>query len=244
MKSIFALLFTCSSLAAQHYSYIFTNVPLWDITGPFTNDTSADTITGSFLLRANGQFNGVRIEINDQNGDHLEGSAFINGRLMATPSQVEVRYSWQGTYSGVVGGKYILATDNVRGNGLLIPITHSIEANSTTRFCIRHGKCSTSYDGFELALQPGMDGTWRLDVDVSPTGNKLNGQAVLTLSTGRSFIYQILGTQNVKRGSAILRLKGINEATTSFLTLYTQGGDQTLVKLQGRLLGQKLNVQQ
>jgi len=69
-------------------------------------------------------------------------------------------------------------------------------------------------------------------------------QAVVTLSTGRSFTYQVIGAHNVKRGSTILRLKGINEATTSFLNLYTQGDGQTLVKLPGRLLGQKLNVQQ
>jgi hypothetical protein len=89
-----------------------------------------------------------------------------------------------------------------------------------------------------------MDGTWQLDLDLSSTtGNKLTGQAVVTLSTGRTFSYQVSGIQNVKRGSAILRLKGIGEATTSSLTLYTQGVDQTLVKLQGRLLGQKLNFQ-
>ena len=81
----------------------------------------------------------------------------------------------------------------------------------------------------------------RVDFDAAE-GSKLTGQAVLTLSTGRRFDYQISGTENLKRGSAILRLKGINEATTSSLTLYTQGVDQTLLKLQGRLLGQKLKV--
>jgi len=245
MKTLIVLLLTCSSLVAQtsqHYSYAFTNVPLWDITGPFTNGIPGDTVTGSVTLQANGQFTGTRTEIDTLNGDYLEGSGFIKGRLSSTPSQIELRYGWQGTYSGVVAGNNISVTANGHGSGALIPVSRSIQFSETLRVCVVHGRCNTSVQGIDLALDPAMDGTWQVDVDLDAAGSKLTGQAVLTLSTGRSFDYQVSGTQNVKRDTAILRLKGMNAATTSSLTLYTQGVDQTLVKLQGRLLGQKLKV--
>lgn len=243
MKTLITLLLTCSSLVAQHYTYVFTNVPLWDITGSFTNGIPGDTVTGSVALQANGQFTGTRTEINTLNGDYVEGSGFIKGRLNSTPSQqIELRYGWQGTYSGTVSGSYVSATATDHGSGVLIPVSRSVQLNETMRLCVRHGRCSTSVQGIDLPLQPGMDGTWQLDVDLNAAGSKLTGQALLTLSTSRSFSYEVSGTQNVKSGSAILRLKGMGEATTSSLTLYTQGVDQALVKLQGRLLGQKLKI--
>jgi len=245
MKTLIALLLTCSSLVAQtsqHYSYYFTSVPLWDITGPFTSGITGDMVTGSVALQADGQFTGTRTEIDTLNGDYIEGSGFIKGRLSSTPSQIGLRYGWQGSYSGTVGGGYISATANGHGSGALIPVSRSVQLSETLRICVVHGRCSTSVQGIDLALDPAMDGTWQLDIDLAAAVSKLTGQAVLTLSTGRRFDYQVLGTQNVKRGTAILRLKGMGEATTSSLTLYTQGVDQTLVKLQGRLLGQKLKV--
>jgi hypothetical protein len=244
MKALITLLFTSLSLAAQtnlqHYSYAFTNAPLWDITGPVERTENFSTITGSVVLHADGQITGARTEVYDHNGDHLEGSAFIQGRLFSTATGVQFRDQWQGTYSGFVSGRAVTATAKAHGTGVLIPSTLSVQENSSSRVCIFGGKCDTGYDGYELHLPPGMDGTWWLATDFGQIGNKLMGQATLTLSTGRTFTYQLTGTQNPKRGTAVLRLKGINDAAKSSFTLNTS---VWVTKVQGRLLGQKLNTQ-
>jgi hypothetical protein len=171
----------------------------------------------------------------------LGGSGLIKGRLSSTPSQIELRYGWHGTYSGVVSGNNVSLAANAHGSGALIPVSRSVHLNETLRVCVVHGRCATSVQGIDLPLQPEMDGTWRLDITLFTESPKLTGQAVVTLPTGRGFGYQVSGTQNLKTGSMIFRLKGMNDASTSFLTLDTQGFNQgTVVKLQGRLLGQKL----
>lgn len=193
------------------------------------------------VLQANGKFTATRTEIDTLGGDYLEGSGLIKGRLSSTPSEIELRYGWKGTYSRTVNGSYESATGNGHGGGVLNPVSRSVQLNEALRVCVAGRRCSTSVWGIDLPLQPEMDGTWRLDITLFTESPKLTGQAVVTLPTGRGFGYQVSGTQNLKTGSMIFRLKGMNDASTSFLTLDTQGFNQgTVVKLQGRLLGQKL----
>jgi hypothetical protein len=103
------------------------------------------------------------------------------------------------------------------------------------------GKCVTSYDGYQIPLSAEMDGSWALAVDTTAQGTKLGGFAVLTLSNGRTFTYQISGTYDERRQRGVLRLVGTNEAVKSRVTLWVEGNELVLTKVTGRILGQSLS---
>jgi hypothetical protein len=247
MKLILLLLVTCSSAFAQipskQFVLGFTNVPLWDISGDYQRFANFSTVTGTLVLHADGKITGTRTEIYDHNGDHMEGSAFISGLLVGKPAGIQFRDQWQGTYSGMAGGRGVVVNVKAKGTGVLVPSSHSIQASATAKLCVLGGKCTTSTDGYELPLAPSMDGTWSLDLDLVNDGKNINGTAALILSTGRTLDYQVSGVTNAARASAVLHLKGINEASRTSLLLSTHGDELALTKIFGKVLGQIIKTQ-
>jgi len=243
--TLFAIIASISGFAQAptgHFGYPFTNLPLWDISGTYQRTESGDTVTVTFSHSANGKLVGSRAEVYDNNGDHIEGTAFITGQVTSTPFSVGLRDRWKGTLNGTVGGQTFLANATAHGTGVIVPNPPSMQLDGSVRVCVVHGRCVSSRQGHQTPLPAGMTGQWVLEIDVTANGNRLAGAAAVTLSNLRKFDYGLTGTYNPRKGSATLRLKGYGDAAGTYLLIATQGTDLTITGLRGRILGQVLKL--
>ncbi len=243
---LLALLLSLLPAAAQvptgHFEYAFTNPPLWDISGNYQRTSNYSTVTLSVAQYADGLITGTRTEIYDNAGDHGEGSAAITGRVIQKQLTFGIRDQWRGTLYGTYGGVPLFANVTAHDTVVLVPSSMTLQGEGRIRICYVGGKCVTAYLGDQVPLLAGMDGTWSLAVDTTAVGNKLSGSAVLTLSNGRSFSYEVQGTFNDTRQTGVLRLAGISDALKTYLILTVAGQEMALTKLRGRVLGQTLRL--
>jgi hypothetical protein len=85
-----------------------------------------------------------------------------------------------------------------------------------------------------------MDGSWSLAMNVIKDDFVLSGQATLTLSNDRTFLYAITGRYNQNQDTAKLRLKGQDEAAKTSLILSTTTTNFVVTSITGSVLGQNL----
>jgi hypothetical protein len=245
MRKFFAVVLAAWTTAGMaqvptgQFSYAFTNTALWDLSGIYTNNTvTNDVVIATFEQEASGVLTGARTETYVSGADHAEGTGSITGRVRTKSGVVGATDSSKGEISGVSGGVSYIGNFTTKGTATLAPSTLTIFTSGTIRVCVVGGKCVTDTQGYSLPLPEGMTGDWTLDLDVVPTGNKLGGTGTLTLSNGRVFMYQIIGSYNSKSQSSKLRLVGEGDATGTSLSLTTQGTAMDLTALKGKVLGQ------
>lgn len=246
MRSFFVVVLAAWTTAGMaqvptgQFSYAFTNTPLWDIGGIYTNNTvTNDVVIVTFEHEASGVITGDGTETYVSGADHAEGSRSITGRCRTKSGVVEGTLSTRGELSGVIGGRNFLANFTARGTATLDPSTLSIFSSGTIHECVVGGKCVTDTQGYNLPLPDGMTGDWTLDLDVVPSGNRLGGTGTLTLSNGRVLSYQIIGSYKTTSQVAKLKLVGEGDAIRTSLSLTTQGAGMVLTALKSKVLGQK-----
>jgi len=244
----FLLLFLVSAGSALavapsgNFNYPFTNLPLWDLSGQYTNATTAnDLIVTELQQAANGRISGIRSELYTNGADQGVGAAYILGTFVASPTTVGSRFHWNGTYSGTSRGIAFVSTIRARESFTIVPATFTVTDRYCERQCVVGGHCMTTTNTITFPLPAGMDGNWTLNVKTIGVANTLTGTATLTLSTGRTLTYQLRGRYASRSQNGVLVLTGRNNAVGSFLVLRTQGANLSLVKLYGRVLGQRLS---
>lgn len=222
--------------------YNFTTPSLWDATGDYQRVFGGSTINTHFEHHADGRLTGARTEVFDDGNSHLEGAAFIRGRVFSHPPLVGYRAHWSGSYAGTVNGTPIVAHAKVHGTGVIAPSTLSIIGEGQGRICVVGIKCTKLDDGFQIPLPAGMIGTWSLTLTVKRNLTRLSGHAELVLSNGRTLSYIVGGKYKPRDDSASILLRGTGESAKSRFEIATTGEDFDLVRLRGKVLGQKLNV--
>ena len=244
----FLLLFLVSAGSALavapsgNFNYPFTNLPLWDLSGQYTNATTAnDLIVTELQQAANGRISGIRSELYTNGADQGVGAAYILGTFVESPTTVGSRFHWNGTYSGTSRGIAFVSTIRARESFTIVPATFTVTDRYCERQCVVGGHCMTTTNTITFPLPAGMDGNWTLNVKTIGVANTLTGTATLTLSTGRTLTYQLRGRYASRSQNGVLVLTGRNNAVGSFLVLRTQGANLSLVKLYGRVLGQRLS---
>ncbi len=231
-----------AQVSSGQFTYPFTDFPLWDISGSYTNGMDTDDIVIVVThQQSNGRITGVRSEVFDNGVDHIEGTGYTSGRIFSKPPTVGFKGGWKGTLSGVSGGVSFIGTAKGRGTGVIVPSTLSVLETISTRVCIVGHKCLTQYGEVELPLPDGMTGDWSLDIDFTASGNVLTGTGTITLSNSRELGYQVTGSYNATTQTSKLRLVGTGEALGTRLSVTTQGTDMALTQLKGKVLGQKLS---
>ena len=225
------------------FNYPVQNLPLWDLSGQYTNATIAnDLIVTELQQAANGRVSGIRREVYTNGADQGVGAAYILGKVRATHSTVSSPVHWTGTYSGTSRGVAFVSTLRARETFTIVPATLSVTDSYRERQCVVGGRCLTTTNTITLPLPAGMDGNWTLNVKTIGVANTLTGTAALTLSTGRILNYQLRGRYSPRSQNGVLILTGRNEALGTFLVLSTHGPSLGLVKLRGRVLGQYLKL--
>ncbi len=249
MKCFLSLLIVLCAVPAiaqvpsGHFNYAFTNPALWDLSGIYTNNTvTNDVVIATFEQEASGVLTGARTETYVSGADHAEGTGSLTGRVKTKSGVVGATISSKGEISGVSGGVSYIANFTTKGTATLAPSTLTIFTSGTIRVCVVGGKCESDTQGYSLPLAEGMTGDWTLDLNVVPTGNKLGGTGTLTLSNGRVFSYQIIGSYKTTSQVAKLKLVGEGDATGTSLSLTTQGAAMDLTGLKSKSLGRDAKI--
>ena len=225
------------------FNYPVTNLPLWDLSGQYTNASIAnDLIVTELEQAANGRISGIRSEVYTNGADQGVGAAYILGTVFAKPAMTGSRFHWNGSYSGTSRGVAFVSTLRARETFTIVPATLSVTDSYRERQCVVGGRCLTTTNTITLPLPAGMDGNWTLNVKTIGVANTLTGTAALTLSTGRILNYQLRGRYSPRSQNGVLILTGRNEPLGTFLVLSTHGPSLGLVKLRGRVLGQYLKL--
>ena len=225
------------------FNYPFNNLPLWDLSGQYTNTTTAnDLIITEIQQAANGRISGIRSEVYTNGADQGVGAAYIFGTVAATPTAVGGRFRWSGTYSGTSRGVAFVSKIRARETFVIVPASFTVTDSYRERQCVVGGHCLTTTNVISLPLPAGMNGRWSLNIKTIGVANTLTGTATLTLAGGRTLSYQLRGRYAPHSQNGVLVLTGRNEAAGSFLVLATHGTGLNLLRLHGRVLGQRIKL--
>jgi hypothetical protein len=246
LKYSFVLLFVFCAVSATAqvpsgtFSYVFTNTPLWDVTGSYTNSSTINgasndqtvDITQTAKGQITGSFNdtihddGAVIDV----GSSIAGKISVKGGVISASLKLEDG-TMTGYYTGTAKGGAILTFD-----AFTLTITNDYKLTLCEKS--KKTKCNTYSGSAPFSVPAGVTGDWTLDTDITANGDKLSGTGTLTLSTGRAFTYKITGIYSTKSDAAKLILVGEGDAIGTSLLLTTQGTTMTLTTLKGKVLGQ------
>jgi hypothetical protein len=236
---LWAVSATAQVVPSGPFSYSFTNTPLWDVSGNYTNHITAnghaDTVIMHLTQSATGKITGTRT---DSISGYADITTTITGKVTSKGGVAGGKVKMTGTvtadgYTGPAKGK---ATATVDPSGLTVTMAGSEKLCVNTpigRRCETVSAVSTS------ALPAGVNGDWTLDTDITATADALSGTGTLTLAGGRDFTYQITGSYNTTSELAKLKLVGETDAVGTSLSLTTHGTGMDLTALKGKVLGQK-----
>jgi len=255
LKCIFVLLIASCAVSAMaqvpsgSFSYSFTNVPLWDISGSYTNDISTNDYTETLIIDLTvadgGAITGTRHDQITLGPDNADANGAITGKMSVKSGVAIGTFKETGTSTGVFDDEEFTGTSRGASIAAVDASSFTIINVGEIEVCaehIRHSGCKTFKGTGSAPLPADMDGHWTLDTTVTNNVDKLGGTATLTLSNGRTFPYMIVGTYATRTSLSKLNLVGTGDATGTSLTVDTQGTNMVLVALRGKVLGQKPTI--
>jgi hypothetical protein len=246
LKYSFVLLFVFCAVSATAqvpsgtFSYVFTNTPLWDVTGSYTNSS---TINGAsnhqivdIIQAVKGQITGSFNDTIDDSGAVIDVGSSITGKISVKGGVISASLKMEdgtmtGYYTGTAKGGAILTFD---ASTLIINNDYKLTLCEKSKKTV----CKTYSGSAPFSVPAGVTGDWMLDTDITATGDKLSGTGTLTLSNGRAFTYKITGIYSTKSDAAKLILVGQGDAVGTSLLLTTQGTNMDLTALKGKVLGE------
>lgn len=246
MKRLLVLLFVLGAVPAIAqvpsglFSYVFTNTPLWDTTGSYTNDSVTNAIVIVDLQESDGGVvTGTLWESYDaDSANNFIATGPITGKASGKSGVVGASWKESGAMTGVDDGEGYTGTYTAKGTVTIDPTTLTMLVAGPLKECV-DGRCETTATSETYTLPAGMTGDWALETDITAAANKLTGTGTLTLSSERAFTYTITGSYNTKSEVAKLKLVGQGDAVGTSLSLTTHGTDMVLTALKGKVLGQK-----
>ena len=244
MKRFLVLLFVFCAVPAiaqvptGAFTYVFTNTPLWDVTGNYSLSGSSNGVTdnATFVITnaANGKITGTQTETLNDGSFTIHVASAVTGKISvkggAAAARIKSTGTFSGTFSGTAKGK---STATVDPDALTVLVNFSEKLRPAGHSGVTFSASAST------SLPAGMTGDWTLDTDITTNGTKLAGTGTLTLSNGRTLEYQISGSYNTQTEVAKLKLVGEGDATKTSLSLTTQGANMDLTALKGKVLGQK-----
>ena len=246
MKRLVVFLFVLGAISAKAqvpsgaFSYVFTNEPLWDVTGTYSLNGSSNGVTdnATFVITnaAKGTITGTQAEIINDGSITINVHSTVTGKISvkagATVASLKSAGTFSGSLSGTAKGK---STETIVESNLTIVATLSETLSA-------HGGSRKFTATTSASLPGGMDGDWQLDTSITNVVNKLSGTGTLTLSNNREFTYAITGTFKPTTGVAKLKLAGTGAALGTSFQMTTEGTNMDLTALKGKILGQKPTV--
>ncbi|MGA2140707.1 MAG: hypothetical protein ABSH14_17785 [Verrucomicrobiia bacterium] len=250
MKYVLVLLFAFCAVSAKAqltsgtYGYVFTNTPLWDVTGTYhlSGSSNGVTDTATFVVTnsATGAITGTQTETLNDGTITLAIDNTVTGKIGVRAGIAGAKLKSSGPVTGTLTG-----TAKGKSTETLVESNLTIEVAFTEALKLQagHVKAKEKFSAVvSTSLPGGMTGDWTLTNDITVAANKLTGTGTLTLSNGRVLTYAITGSYNTSTEVAKLKLAGQGEAAKTSLSLTTTGANMDLTALKGKVLGQKPTV--
>ena len=243
MKRLLVFLIALGAISAKaqvpsgQFTYVFTNEPLWDVTGTYALNGSSNGVTdnATFVITnaAKGTITGTQAEIINDGIVTVNVHSTVTGKISVKAGEAVASLKSSGTFSGsLTGTAKGKSTETIVESNLTILATVSETLSA-------HGGSRKFTATTSASLPGGMDGDWQLDTSITNVVNRLSGTGTLTLSNGREFDYAITGTYKPTTGVAKLKLAGAGAALGTSFRLTTEGTNMDLTALNGKILGQK-----
>jgi hypothetical protein len=246
MKCLLVSLIALGAISAKAqvpsgaFTYVFTNEPLWDVTGTYSLNGSSNGVTdnATFVITnsAKGAITGTQTETLNDGSITLTVHSVLAGKISVKAGVPVASLKSSGTISGTLTG-----TAKGKSTESIVASNLTVEANVSEALSIlgHTEKFSTTTSAH---LPGGMNGDWQLDTDITNAVDKLSGTGTLTLSNAREFTYTITGTYKPTTGVAKLKLTGEGAALGTSFQLTTEGTNMDLTAHKGKILGQKPTV--
>jgi hypothetical protein len=94
-----------------------------------------------------------------------------------------------------------------------------------------------------LAVPEATDGSWTLDLNIVPTGNKLSGTGSIHFANGKSFAFELVGSYSPRSQKSKVLLKGTGASKGASLVLSLVGPQTGVERMSGRVGGQSVRLQ-
>ncbi len=102
-------------------------------------------------------------------------------------------------------------------------------------------QAATSYQqDISLAVLPENDGSWFLDLNLVPDGNRLSGTASIAFPNSRRFQFDLVGSYLPGKAQAKVLLRGAGEDRGARLTLTLATADMSIQSMRGTVGGQRI----
>ena len=241
LLSAFCAVSAMAQVPSGPFSYVFTNTPLWDVTGTYhlSGTSNGVTVTATFVMTnsAAGAITGTQTEVLNDGSITLTVDDTVTGKISVKAGEAVASLKSSGPVTGTLSG-----TAKGKSTASVVESNLTVEVAFSEALKLQAGsvKASRKFAAVvSTALPAGMDGDWTLDTDITTNGTKLAGTGTLTLSNGRFFNYLITGSYNTGTEVAKLKLAGQGVAAKTSLSLTTEGTNMVLTTLKGKVLGQK-----
>lgn len=259
LKRFFVLLFVSCAVSATaavpsgSFSYVFTNVPLWDVTGTYDLSGTISGVTdhATFVISnaANGAITGTQTEVLNDGTITVDAYSKVTGKIGVKTGIPSAKLKSSGTITASDTEGSENGTAKGKSTASIVESNLTVEVAFTEAFKLKHIGSKKFSAVVSTSLPSGMTGDWTLDTDITATGNKLSGTGTLTLSNSRVFLYAITGSYSDKSELAKLKLVGepgsAAAGTSLSLTTTNAGAGEaamTLTTLKGKILGQKPTI--
>ena len=249
MKRLLGLLIVLGAASATAqvpsgpFSYVFTNKPLWDVSGSYTNDSSSNGVSDHAIMvithTAKGQITGSRTDEITEGLNSADAIGTLTGKVSVRAGVPTATLNERGTLTGLHSGVSYTGTVVGKATATVDPLALTINSVASERLCAHGGRCVTDSGDETYDLPAGMTGDWTLDTAITNAATRLSGTGTLTLSNGRVLTYKITGSYIARTAVAKLKLIGQSDAVGTSLSLTTHGLAMDLTRLTGKVLGQK-----
>ncbi len=244
-----------------HYEITTNTGPLlWNFSGSYPVPYFANTNNSLVLYHAaNGKIGGSETLVSDFLPNEQEVGS-VSGSVRNAGSNIVARMTCTAYLSREGGSLYdwtqILRKDRLllnldtdagalggidRATATLEHVVFGYSGNSLwpSEHVTRLGTSSFSVP-VNLEVPATTDGSWTLDLNVVPDGNKLSGGGTITCSNRQVFQFQLIGSYSPKTDKTKLLLRGTNDDKGAHLVLSLTGPELNIDAIRGAVAGQRL----
>ena len=232
------------------------DVALWDPSGTYSSELDLFSLNYVLNMDSTGKITGqgtVFIDAFVFGADfNLSGTLAFTGTLKSSGNVARLTLAMSLNGGGTVEGTNILFTAKAKEilevDATTLQLVGSQSGSVTVIAPDIHKRATSKIPKEEVftTLPPGMDGTWNLNLNLSPALTKYTGDGTVQLSNGQTIPVVATGTYNSKSDVSRIAVKSPTGTKAVNLNLTTgfEGTDLQIQKLTGKALGQSLKLTQ
>ena len=241
-----------AGLAAGNYTFNGgTYLPVWDLSGSYSNNLGGGTYVFSLAQSPSGQLTGSGSLLLEESYGfafaYLAGSVTNTGSISGTCTNPVVTLNLTAEGSGVVLGLTVFdftETANLKLgiNGANATLTGSgsvVQTQTTPHARAQTQGVSQPLSGVQIPLPANVTGGWQMSLNLTSKRNNYTGTARVTTSAGSTENFTVTGSYAPATDVSSLTLKGSGGSVT--LVIKTAGSQLTLRSIKGTLFGQTVN---